>query len=193
MTEICVQVFGKLEEVKKALIENGYCFLESYNNHDIYYTTYKSDELKKVTYKELLDKTIIIRNIVGENLDKRNLVYKSKTLDDSGNVIKEIKTKVEIDSVEKAKTIFDNVGLNCWCDYINENYEYKKGEIVINVQHVKELGTFIEIEEFNSISERTDGEKFSILIDIINSLGFPIGNDYSCKKPYMFLNKKQAK
>ena len=114
-------------------------------------------------------------------------------LDNNGNVIKEIKTKVEIDSVEKTKTIFENSGLFCWCDYINQNYEYRKGEVVINVQYVKELGTFIEIEEFNSIKNKTDEEKFEILSNIIKSLGFPIGNDYSCKKPYMFLKKKQAK
>ncbi len=192
MTEICVQVFKELEEVKKYVIENGFTFLESYNNHDIYYTTYKNEELKKITYKELLDRTIIIRNIISKNLDLKNLVYKSKTLDNNGNVIKEIKTKVEIDSVEKAKSIFENSGLFCWCDYINQNYEYRKGEVVINVQYVKELGTFIEIEEFNSIKNKTDEEKFEILSNIIKSLGFPIGNDYSCKKPYMFLKKKQA-
>lgn len=187
MTEICVQINGELEEIKNSAIEKGFVFSESYNNFDTYYTTISEENLKKVSYKELLDNSLIVRNIKGEDFDIKNIVYKKKTLDNNGNVIEEIKTKLKIDDIEKAKTIFKNMGLTCWCDFINQNNEFKKGEITLNIQYVKELGVFIEIEEFESIKGKTDEEKFAILIDIINSFGFPIGTDYSCKKPYMYL------
>ena len=38
MTEICVQVFEDLEKIKSRIIKKGFKFLESYDNHDSYFT-----------------------------------------------------------------------------------------------------------------------------------------------------------
>lgn len=189
MTEICVQVNGNFDEIKQAVLNQGFEFLESYDNCDTYFTTIPKSKIKVVSNKKLLDNSLIIRNIKGKDFNKKNIVYKKKTFDKNGNVINEIKTKLNIDDIEKAKTIFSSIGLNCWCDYINHNNEFKKGEIVLNIQYVEDLGTFIEIEEYESIKNKTDEEKFSILIDLIDSFGFQHGNDYSCKKSFMILNK----
>lgn len=189
MTEICVQAYTTLEELQRKLENAGYEFVENYNNSDTYFSTLSKRDIKKLDYKALLDSSLIVRHIEGDNCDIKNLVYKKKTLDENGNVIKEIKTKLKIDDIDKAKQMFSSLGLTCWCDYINHNYEYKKGEISIIVQYVDSLGVFIEIEEFNSIKDKSDKEKFGILKDIVNALKLPLGLDFSCKKPYMFLNK----
>ena len=191
MTEICVQIDGKLKDIKEAILSKGFKFIETYENFDTYFTTINEKEINDTPYKNLLDNSIIIRNILGDNCDIKNIVYKKKTLDDKGNVIQEIKTKLKIDDTTKAKLIFQNLRMACWCDYVIQNNEYKKDDITINIQYTKELGCFIEIEEFKSIENKTNEKKFEILISIINSLGFPIGTDYSCKKPYMFLTKNK--
>lgn len=189
MTEICVQAYTALEELQRKLENAGYEFVENYNNSDTYFSTLSKRDIKKLDYKALLDSSLIVRHIEGDNCDIKNLVYKKKTLDENGNVIKEIKTKLKIDDIDKAKQMFSSLGLTCWCDYVNQNYEYKKGEISIVVQYVEDLGVFVEIEEFNSIKDKSDKEKFGILKDIVNALKLPLGSDFSCKKPYMFLNK----
>ena len=189
MTEICVQAYTTLEELQRKLENAGYEFVENYNNSDTYFSTLSKRDIKKLDYKALLDSSLIVRHIEGDNCDIKNLVYKKKTLDENGNVIKEIKTKLKIDDIDKAKQMFSSLGLTCWCDYVNQNYEYKKGEISIIVQYVEDLGVFVEIEEFNSIKDKSDKEKFGILKDIVNALKLPLGLDFSCKKPYMFLNK----
>ena len=189
MTEICVQAYTTLEELQRKLENAGFEFVENYNNSDTYFSTLSKRDIKKLDYKALLDSSLIVRHIEGDNCDIKNLVYKKKTLDENGNVIKEIKTKLKIDDIDKAKQMFSSLGLTCWCDYVNQNYEYKKGEISIIVQYVEDLGVFIEIEEFNSIKDKSDKEKFGILKDIVNALKLPLGLDFSCKKPYMFLNK----
>ena len=189
MTEICVQAYTTLEELQRKLENAGYEFVENYNNSDTYFSTLSKRDIKKLDYKALLDSSLIVRHIEGDNCDIKNLVYKKKTLDENGNVIKEIKTKLKIDDIDKAKQMFSSLGLTCWCDYVNQNYEYKKGEISIVVQYVEDLGVFVEIEEFNSIKDKSDKEKFGILKDIVNALKLPLGSDFSCKKPYMFLNK----
>ena len=189
MTEICVQAYTTLEELQRKLENAGFEFVENYNNSDIYFSILNENDVENVDYKILLDSSLIVRHIVGDSCDIKNLVYKKKTLDENGNVVKEIKTKLKIDDIDKAKQMFSSLGLTCWCDYINHNYEYKKGEISIIVQYVDSLGVFIEIEEFNSIKDKSDKEKFAILKDIVNSLNLPLGSDFSCKKPYMYLNK----
>lgn len=189
MTEICVQAYTTLEELQRKLENAGFEFVENYNNSDTYFSTLSKRDIKKLDYKALLDSSLIVRHIEGDNCDIKNLVYKKKTLDENGNVIKEIKTKLKIDDIDKAKQMFSSLGLTCWCDYVNQNYEYKKGEISIVVQYVEDLGVFVEIEEFNSIKDKSDKEKFGILKDIVNALKLPLGSDFSCKKPYMFLNK----
>lgn len=189
MTEICVQAYTTLEELQRKLENAGYEFVENYNNSDTYFSTLSKRDIKKLDYKALLDSSLIVRHIEGDNCDIKNLVYKKKTLDENGNVIKEIKTKLKIDDIDKAKQMFSSLGLTCWCDYVNQNYEYKKGEISIIVQYVEDLGVFVEIEEFNSIKDKSDKEKFGILKDIVNALKLPLGSNFSCKKPYMFLNK----
>ncbi len=188
MTEICAQVFEEKENIEQAIIENGYEFVENYSNHDIYFSSKSFNEISNISYKELLDSSIIVRHILGENCDKKFIVYKKKDLDNNGNVINEVKLKVVIDNTEKAKEIFENLGLKCWCDYVVENNVFKKGEIELNVQNVNELGSFIEIEEFDSIKGFSNNKKFDILKNIVSSLALKIGNDYSCKKPFMMLN-----
>ena len=188
MTEICVLAKNSFEQVKEKLINNGFEFVEAYNNHDIYFTTL-SQNLRAVPYSQLLKQSILLREITGENLDKKFIVYKKKKFDISGNVIDETKIKVNIDSIEKAKTIFKNLELSCWCDYVVNNYEFKKGEIVVNVQNVDKLGTFIEIEEYESIKNNSPEEKFNILKHIILSMDIQTFANYSCKKPYMMLKQ----
>lgn len=191
MTEICIQVQETFKQAKDILIKSGFKFEESYTNFDTYYSTIASSE--DCEYQMLLKNSIVVKHIVGDNYDVKNVVYKNKTLDTDGNVIDEVKTKIKVDDIEKTKQIFKNLGLNCWCDYAVENFEMKNGELVVNLQHVENLGTFVEIEEYPSIKSLSDIEKFKILKNIVKDLGFEmIGNDYSCKKPYMFLSKNHT-
>ena len=73
-----------------------------------------------------------------------------------------------------------------------QNNFYVDGERTIIIGTVQGLdGTFIEIEEYDSIKDKSEKEKFEILIDFVNSLGFKTGGEYSCKKIYMLY--KQSK
>lgn len=191
MTEICVEISATVDEIKKVAIEKGFEFLETYYNLDTYYTTLKNEELKNVSYLNLLDNSVVIRDVFGDTWAVKNIVHKKKTLDENQNVIEEIKTEIKIDDIAKAKKLFDNLKMTCWCDFTNQNTLLKKGEVILNVQYIKELGTFIEVEEYDSIADYPATQKFDILVDIINSLGFPIGTDYSCKKPFMLFEKNQ--
>lgn len=51
---------------------------------------------------------------------------------------------------------------------------------------------FLEIEEFKGMENLKSDEKFGVLKKIAESLELPLGNDFSAKKPYLFLNSDQT-
>ena len=186
MTEICVQVNADYETVRNAFVNMGFVHKESYENRDAYFTFIPKNEIMDTEYKTLLEKSLLVRNVVGENSNTKKVVYKRKKLDNQGNVVSEEKESFNIDNIDSAKKVFHNLGMTCWCDFVVCNNEFQRGEIVLNIQTVKDLGVFVEIEEYKAISNKNNEQKFKILVDIVKSIGLPLGNDFSCKKPFMF-------
>jgi len=91
------------------------------------------------------------------------LIHKKKTLDNQGRVIGEEKSKVEIDNGEQAHKLLTNAGLNNWMSLNQKNSFYKLGEKTIIVGKTEGLdGCFMEIEEYDSIKNKAEEEKFRI-------------------------------
>ncbi len=194
-TEITVQVFEEFEKVVEKLEGMGFQWIDTFTGCDRYYTTLKEEELKDIGYKSLLDSSIVIRSFHKKKSDVSTtmLLHKKKTLDINGNVIGEEKSSVIVEDGEKTAKVLDSAGLINWMTLHQQNSFYKNGEKTVIVGTVKGLeGTFIEIEEYPSISGLEENEKFKILSDFIDSLGMKKGNDYSCKKIYMLYQKSQS-
>ena len=75
--------------------------------------------------------------------------------------------------------IFKLAGLNNYCKVENNSYVYKKGNIELAVQIIKDLGIFIEYEESDDMKEMLPEMKFKKMVDTITHLGLDLGNDYS--------------
>ena len=194
-TEITVQIFEDYDVVVKRLMALGFEWVDTFTGCDRYYTTLKEKELNNIEYKPLLDSSIIIRSFHKKKSDVLStmLVHKKKTLDAKGNVIGEEKSSVNVEDGEKTAKVLDSADLINWMTINQQNSFYKNGEKTVIVGTVKGLeGTFIEIEEYPSISGLEENEKFKILSDFIDSLGMKKGNDYSCKKIYMLYQKNQS-
>ena len=194
-TEITVQIFKEFEVVEKKLKDLGFEWVDTFTGCDRYYTTLRENELNNAEYKPLLDSSIVIRSFHKKksNVLATMLVHKKKTLDVNGNVIGEEKSSVNVEDGEKTAKVLDSAGLINWMTLNQQNSFYKKGEITVIAGTVKGLeGTFIEIEEYPSISHLEESEKFKILSAFIDSLEMKKGNDYSCKKIYMLytMNKR---
>ena len=96
---------------------------------------------------------------------------------------------VKIDDGQKGVSILKSAGLNNWCNLKNDNIVYvDKSGFEIALQVVDGLGIFIEAEEDNSIANLSEEQKFDHLKNKVAALGFKLGDDYSCKKPYMILH-----
>ena len=193
-TEITVQIFENISKVTEKLVDLGYEWQDTFTGRDQYFTALTPTQIKQATYKELLDNSIIIRKFHKEKSNTLSvmLVHKKKTLDENGNVIGEIKSSVNVDDADRAASLLENAGLINWMTLNQQNSFYKNGEITVIAGTVKGLeGSFIEIEEYPSISHLDESEKFNILSDFIDSLNMKKGNDYSCKKIYMLYKQNQ--
>ena len=187
-TEITVQVFNTLEEIDKILKKQGYNMIENYQLNDWYFT--HIDNARGVSYQELLNNSILVRESVDEN-HKIQLLYKKKELDKKGNVISEEKTKVLLSDLNNALKIFNMAGFNNYAVVKNNSwvYENKQEKVAFVVQVVEDLGIFIEYEEDETMQDKSETEKFEHMSKIVNGLGLKLGDDYSCKKVYMLLKK----
>lgn len=190
-TEITINIKKDISSVKNKLESLGFVEIEKYTGIDNYFTTI-SGEISSTDYKTLLDSSIIIRSFSSKSKkDKTNLmVYKNKSLDKNGVVLSEEKTSTTVENLDNTLKILKLAGLNNWLSLNQQNSFYKLGEIEITVGTVKGLdGTFLEIEEYPSISMLSPEEKIEKMIEIIKKLGFDSGNDYSVKKAYMLFKK----
>lgn len=189
-TEITVQVFNDLGQIKQILDKNGFKLKSEYTLKDYYISKHSSSELLKMEYKAILNSSMLLREIPEDN--EKVLIFKDKSIDKNGNVISEQKIRCKIENAQNALQIFNKAGLTCWNNLQQHISVYSNGEVEFAVQVVKDLGVFIEYEEDQSIRHLTEHEKIKIMTNRLNALGFNLGTDYSCKKVYMkFLNENK--
>ena len=191
-TEITVQIFEDIEIIKQKLESMGYTWKDTFTGCDQYFSTLSPDQVQSASYKTLLDSSIIIREFdkSSDGAHQVMLVHKKKTLDDDGKVIGEEKSSVVVDCSQKANKLLANAGLINWMTLKQQNNFYCLGEKTVIAGTVEGLeGSFVEIEEYDSIKDKTEQEKFEILSAFVDSMGFKKGDDYSCKKIYMLYQK----
>lgn len=187
-TEITVQIFDKIENVKKKLVLLGYEEVEEFTGEDDYFSTLSGEELKKAGYQELLNSSIIVRSYFTKTSNKREsmLLFKNKILSEKGDVLSTEKISTKIDNVENTRKLLALSGLKNWAVLKQQNAFYKLDEKIVIVGTVDGLeGCFIEIEEYPSIANLSSEAKFEKLKEFCASFGFKTGNDYSVKKVYM--------
>lgn len=186
-TEITVQVFGEKEQILSHLQKHGFKLEGTFQLNDWYYI--RHDNISKMTYQELLSQSILVRQIIASS-EECQICFKDKAFDEDGNVICEEKIVSFINNLENTKQIFHRAGLNNYCTLKNNSFEYRKGDMYFALQVIEDLGIFIEYEEDETIPQGlTPNEKIEIMLNRVKSLGLPIGEDYSCKKVQMYLQK----
>ena len=195
-TEITVQVFEDIENVKTKLQNLGYVWQDTFSGTDTYFSTIPQNQIANANYKQLLDTSIIIRDFHKQknNFHSVSLVHKRKNLSPEGNVIGEQKTTLGITNPETADQLLSNAGLVRWLVLKQQNSFFSLGEKTIIVGTVEGLdGCFVEIEQFDSIANLTEQQKFDSLRDFVKTFGFCMGNDYSCKKTFMLYQKNMER
>lgn len=188
-TEITVEVFDDMKVIDKILKEKGFYVNDQKTLNDFYYTNFKPEELKSVKYSNLIKNSFLVRNVTGKGFDETVLCYKNKIIDENEVVIAEEKTKTKVENLKSALEILNKANITNWCNLKQDMFIYSNNKVEFAVQIVENLGIFIEFEETEEISSWSETEKINYLVNYLKSLGLKLGNDFSCKKPYMMLNK----
>ena len=106
--EITVEVLTTKENVIKSIFNNGFKLEKEYNINDIYLVKKEFENCD--TYNELLNNSILIRDI-SENPNTRKLItYKQKHIDDNGNILNQINANVEINNIDDAYNMLKLTG-----------------------------------------------------------------------------------
>ena len=117
------------------------------------------------------------------------MCYKNKVIDENENVIAEEKIKTKIDDLQNTLKILNSANITNWCNLKQDMIIYSNNKVEFALQIVENLGVFIEFEETEEISSWSEKDKINYLVNYLKSLGLNLGKDFSCKKPYMMLNK----
>ena len=187
-SEITVEVCVDLSSLIKILEENGFELKEVYDLNDIYLIN-KND--KEDDYLSMLNKCVLIRNIIEEDKETKLLTYKYKEYNENKEITRQ--GKVKIDDISNSKLLFEKLGFQELIR-INDHmlvYATDKDELVI--QNVNNKHIYIEIEDkcnyadrfYNSIDE---------MKKVITDNNIPIkNNDFFVKKAEIELQETYNK
>ena len=134
---------------------------------------------------EVLDNTVLIRNING----KIYLNKKIKVYDKSGNTIKRSTYYMDVNSYNEAFEFMSAIGYVKLFDIEDNLVEYKNNNIEFAIQYVKDIGIMIEVEA--NENQLNNIEEFKIdCIKNLKQLGFKFNeNLLDVKKAQLMLNK----
>lgn len=189
-SEITVEVCVDLSSLIKILEENGFELKEVYDLNDIYLIN-KND--KEDDYLSMLNKCVLIRNIIEEDKETKLLTYKYKEYNKNKEIKRQGKVKVKIDDISNSKLLFEKLGFQELIR-INDHilvYATDKDELVI--QNINNKHIYIEIEDkcnyadrfYNSIDE---------MKKVITDNNIPIkNNDFFVKKAEIELQETYNK
>ena len=199
-SEITVEVLCDKDTLFALLEGKGFKYTSRLLINDYYYTHLP---LKggQVDFRELITNSFLVRQLSCIDFKNKNksitttsLVYKKKEFDVYQKVIAEHKITCDVPTAAEANEIFLQSGLNNWSTKTITGYEFKRAnkKQTILVQDVEGLGLFLEVEQFEYQTGKSD-EVLDDLVDFLNELEIPTGTNYHESIVYrLYLNRKKA-
>ena len=188
--EITVEVDTTLDNLISILECKEFKLKEEYVLDDIYLIN-KND--KKRDYLSMLNKCVLIRNIIKENKETKLLTYKYKEYNENKEITKQGKVNVKVDDIENSKLLFEKLDFEELIRINDHMLVYATEKDELTIQNVNDKHIYIEIEDkchyanrfYNSIEEMK-----KVIID--NSI--PIkGNNFFVKKAEIELQEIYGK
>ena len=177
--EITVEVTTDLDSLIKLLKDNGFKLKEEYQLNDIYMIN-KND--KEVDPLSLLNKCVLIRNIIEVDKEKKLLTYKYKEYNDKKEIVKQGKVSCTVDDIENSKLLFEKLNFVELIRINDHMYVFANDKDELAIQSVNDKHIYIEIEnKCNYIDKVYDS--IDEMKSVITKYSIPIKEDnYFVKK-----------
>ena len=185
--EITVEVNTSLEELIKIVESKGFELKEEYDLNDIYLIP--KDAKGDKDYLAMLNKCVLIRDIIEPDKENKLLTYKYKEFDEKGDITKQGKVSVKIDDIDNSKLLFEKLGFEELIRINDHMLIYATDKDEFAIQCVNNKHIYIEIEDkcnyanrlYNSIDE---------MKEVITTNNIPIkGDNFFVKKALIELEE----
>ncbi|BDZ70508.1 class IV adenylate cyclase [Methanobacterium petrolearium] len=139
MIEVEVKAHApNLNKIEERLIGIGACRVKKEYQEDLYFNAPHRDFAQT-------DEALRIRKIRSENSEEIYITYKGPKMDNISKTRKEIEVAVE-DSL-KVADIFENLSFRPVATVRKNRIIYTMGELMVALDEVQEVGSFVEIEK----------------------------------------------
>ena len=182
--EITVSVNCDYNQLKSVLEKKGFEIKEEYTLIDTYMIDNNID-INKLSSLEILQKCILVRDIVGI---KKLLLFKYKEYADNGDIIKQGKVECPVLDITKAISFMESINYKSLFEINDKCIVFANSETELIVQLVNDKYIFIEMEAKCEHINKTYHSIDELKQDI-NRYNLPINKDnYFVKKAEIILN-----
>lgn len=178
--EITVEVNTSLEKLIEILENKGFVLKETYDVNDVYLIN-KND--KEGDYLTMLNKCVLIRDIIEDSGETKMLTYKYKEYNDKKEITKQGKIKVKIDDVENAKSMLEHLNFEELIRINDHMLVYATDNEEMVIQYVNDgKHIYIEVEDECHYANRVY-KSIEEMKEVITKNDIPIkGDNFFAKK-----------
>lgn len=185
--EITVEVEFDLDSLINLLESQGFELKEKYDLNDIYLINKNNRE---DDYLAMLNKCILLRDIIEENKETKMLTYKYKEYNDKKEITKQGKIKVIVDDIDKSKELFERLDFEELIRINDHLYVYATENDELTIQCVNDKHIYIEIESKCNYANR-EYKSIDEMKEVFTKYKVPIkNNDFFVKKAEIELHEK---
>lgn len=185
--EITLKIKNNVKDFEDILKHKKFNVIDEFTLDDTYLIP-KKLEIENISAREILANAVIIRNI-NDKTYKRNIklvTFKSKEINDNGDIISQKSTNCEITDIKAAKELFYEIGYKEIMQIKENDKVYEKEEFQIAVKDIINSDSLIEIET----SEKEDLDTIEKIKEKLNKLNLPVDtSNYFVKKAEIEINK----
>ena len=174
--EITIRILCSKEELIRHLEEKGLKKWRKFTLDD-HYLIPKILKLEELTVREILAKAVIVRNIDNDGKIVNKITFKSKNINEKGEIVSQTATSCEVLDYTEAIRLFEELGYYEIMNIIEDDIIYYNDKIELAIKDIYNGDLLMEIETNNNITTIKE------LKEIIESLEIPFEKDnYFVKK-----------
>ena len=186
--EITVHVDMDLDSLMVLLNKQNFILNEEYDINDIYMVKSEVDLNSNVL--DILNNSVLIRNIITETKNMKKITYKYKECNEDGEIVKNGKVDCNVTSIEEAKNLLEAIDYRELITINDHVMVYSNKDTELAVQYVNNKHIYIEIEEDNEFTGR-HYDSISDMINDFNKYNIPIRDEnYFVKKAEIEFNEQ---
>lgn len=190
--EITVKLNTSIEDFCKILEAKNFSISKKYLLDDTYFVP-KNLDSEKMTYREILKKAVLIRQITDSATKEVVIKFtiKDKQIATEGQILSQNKIDCEILSAEDGRKFLEKLGYYEILNIKENDIVYKKDNLEIAIKDIENGANLLEIETVESDSELDTIDK---LIKKLDNVKLPIdSSNYFVKKAEIELEKVLGK